>query len=141
MQNTSANRRSLTNLSRIAIHVEQRVVANEERNRYLDGLSEGERLAVRAEHENMIERVSSLIDAEAIETEDEGSSYSATAEDGYESAIDGMLPRDSKGNSYLVVVGDCRRLLKVNSLEYFSFDRKERSRICRETKYYFELSR
>ena len=140
MQNTSANRRSLTNLSRIAIHVEQRVVANEERNRYLDGLSEGERLAVRAEHEGMIERVSSLIDAEAIETEDEGSSYSA-AEDGYESAIDGMLPRDSKGNSYLIVVGDCRRLLKVNSVEYFSFDRRERSRICRETKYYFELLR
>ena len=137
----SANRRSLTNLFRIAIHVEQRVVANEERNRYLASLSEGERLAVRAEHEGMIERVSSLIDAEAIETDDEGSSYSVTAEDGYESAIDGMLPRDSKGNSYLVVVGGCRRLLKVNSPEYFSFDKKERSRICRETKCYFELSR
>ena len=77
------------------------------------------------------------IEAEESEAEEETDSV---AEDGFEEAIDGLLPRDSRGIAYIFVKPHWKKLKQIRSDEYYDLSKRERREVVRRTRQWARIT-
>ena len=85
------------------------------------------------ENERMLEGdVLQFLDLEAIESEGEESDQ--TAEDGFDEAVDDLLPRDSRCCASVFVRPHWNRIFQTRSLEFDDLNEREQRRVVSRTR-------
>ena len=72
-----------------------------------------------------------------IEAEEETDSV---VEDGFEEAIDSLLPRDSRGIAYIFVKPHWKKLKQIRSDEYYDLSKRERREVVRRTRQWARIT-
>jgi len=105
---------------------------------------EQQRLARLSEEERERERylegdAIQFLDIEAEESEAEEETDSVV-EDGFEEAIDSLLPRDSRGIAYIFVKPHWKKLKQIRSDEYYDLSKRERREVVRRTRQWARIT-